>query len=46
MFKVTTEPLDVKHVHHLVKRPSDGAVVTFDGIVRDNMNGRPVHHLE
>jgi molybdopterin synthase catalytic subunit len=29
-----------------VKRPADGAVVTFDGIVRDNFDGRPVRALE
>lgn len=46
MFRVTTEPLDVQHVHNLVKTPADGAVVTFDGIVRDNFDGRAVRYLE
>ncbi len=46
MFKVTTEPLSVQEVNDHVKRPSDGAVVTFDGIVRDNFDGRPVRALE
>ena len=46
MFKITTEPLDVQALNDLVKRPSDGAVVTFDGIVRDNFDGRPVRALE
>jgi molybdopterin synthase catalytic subunit len=46
MFKVTTEPLSVQALNDLVKRPSDGAVVTFDGIVRDNFDGRPVRALE
>ena len=46
MFRVTTEPLDVQQVHDLVKRPSDGAVVTFDGIVRNNFDGRQVRYLE
>jgi len=46
MFKVTTEPLKVQEVNDLVKRPTDGAVVTFDGIVRNNFDGRPVDYLE
>ena len=46
MFRVTTEPLDVQQVHDLVKSPTDGAVVTFDGIVRNNFDGRDVRFLE
>ena len=46
MFRVTTEPLSVQVVNDLVKRPTDGAVVTFDGIVRNNFAGRPVQYLE
>ena len=45
MFRVTTEPLDVQQVHALVKSPADGAVVTFDGIVRNNFGGREVRYL-
>ena len=45
MFKVTTEPLDINALNNDVKRSSDGAVVTFDGIVRDNFDGRPVRSL-
>jgi molybdopterin synthase catalytic subunit len=36
----------VQQVNDLVKSPTDGAVVTFDGIVRNNFDGRPVHYLE
>jgi molybdopterin synthase catalytic subunit len=36
----------VQAVNDLVKRPTDGAVVTFDGIVRNNFAGRPVQYLE
>jgi molybdopterin synthase catalytic subunit len=46
MFRVTTDPLNVQQVNDLVKRPTDGAVVAFDGIVRNNFDGRPVHYLE
>jgi molybdopterin synthase catalytic subunit len=46
MFKVTTEPLNIQILNDLVKRPTDGAVVTFDGIVRNNFDGRAVRSLE
>jgi molybdopterin synthase catalytic subunit len=46
MFRVTTEPLSVQQLNDLVKRPTDGAVVTFDGIVRNNFDGRSVRYLE
>lgn len=46
MFKVTTEPLSVQMLNDLVKRPTDGAVVTFDGIVRNHFEGRSVRYLE
>jgi molybdopterin synthase catalytic subunit len=46
MFRVTTEPLSVQQVNNMVKRPTDGAVVTFDGIVRNNFDGRSVRYLE
>jgi molybdopterin synthase catalytic subunit len=44
--KITTEPLSVQALNDLVKRASDGAVVTFDGIVRNNFDGRCVRALE
>ncbi len=46
MFKVTTEPLNIQTFNDLVKRPTDGAVVTFDGIVRNSFDGRAVRSLE
>jgi len=46
MFRVTTDPFSVQQINDLVKRPTDGAVVTFDGIVRNNFDGRPVCYLE
>lgn len=46
MFRVTSDVLNVQQVHDAVKRPTDGAVVTFDGIVRNNFDGRPVQRLE
>ena len=45
MFNVTTEPINIQAVNDSVKRSTDGAVVTFDGIVRDNFDGRAVRYL-
>jgi molybdopterin synthase catalytic subunit len=36
----------VQQINDLVKRPTDGAVVTFDGIVRNNFDGRAVRYLD
>ncbi len=46
LFKITTDPLNVQTLNDLVKRDSDGAIVTFDGVVRDNFDDRPVRALE
>lgn len=44
-FRVTTEPLDPAPLVRLVQTPSDGAVITFTGVVRDNFAGRPSSRL-
>jgi len=46
MFRVTTGSLSVQQVNDFVKHSTDGAVVTFDGIVRNNFDGRSVCYLE
>ncbi|MBI4329178.1 MAG: molybdenum cofactor biosynthesis protein MoaE [Chloroflexi bacterium] len=44
--RITTEPLDPRAVADSLKRPANGAVVTFEGVVRDNNLGRAVWYLE
>ena len=39
-------PIDTAPILKAVKRPEDGAVAVFDGIVRDNSRGRRTLHLE
>jgi molybdopterin synthase catalytic subunit/molybdopterin converting factor small subunit len=43
---LTREPIDAAELAELLKRPPDGALVTFDGIVRDNTRGRPTLFLD
>ena len=43
---VTSEPLDAAAISQALKESSDGAVLTFEGIVRDNNLGRNVLFLE
>ncbi|GIJ50790.1 molybdenum cofactor biosynthesis protein MoaE [Virgisporangium aliadipatigenens] len=44
--EVTTQPLDVAAHEAAVAHPGAGAVVTFQGVVRDHDGGRGVHELE
>ena len=45
-FALTRTPIDSAELRRRVLRGSDGAVVTFEGVVRDNTKGRPTKHLE
>ena len=44
--KLTHEPIDAGALIQRVTRPGNGGICTFHGIVRDNMDGRPVVKLE
>lgn len=44
LFRLSSEP--IASVPPFAVAGSTGALVTFDGIVRDNNDGRPVHELE
>lgn len=43
---LTREPFDTQALIAAARRPEDGAVVVFDGIVRDNSRGRRTLHLD
>lgn len=43
---LTREPFDAQALIAAARRPEDGAVVVFDGIVRDNSRGRRTLHLD
>ncbi len=43
---ITREPIDATALIQDIKGDADGAVCTFDGIVRDNTRGRRTLHLD
>lgn len=43
---ITAAPLDAAAIARSLRRPSNGAVVTFEGVVRDHNQGRRVLYLE
>jgi len=45
-FSLTRDPIDTQQLARSVAAASDGAVVTFEGIVRDNTKGRKTRYLE
>ncbi|MFN8496570.1 MAG: molybdenum cofactor biosynthesis protein MoaE [Anaerolineae bacterium] len=45
MFLITDEPLKAADVEEAVARPDAGAIVTFQGVVRDNNLGKQVSYL-
>ena len=49
IIKITSDPLDAGAIRSLVESislPSDGGIVVFEGVVRDNARGRSVRYLE
>ncbi len=45
-FAITREVIDSRALAHRLQRPEDGAVVVFEGAVRNNTKGRPTAYLE
>ncbi len=45
-YALTREPLHAEEISRLLKRPTDGAVVVFEGIVRNSLAGRRSLYLE
>ncbi len=43
---IVHEKIDTQQVLDKIKRPEDGAVAVFDGIVRNNSRGRPTLYLD
>jgi molybdopterin synthase catalytic subunit len=43
---LTREPIDANMLAVEAKQGADGAIVVFDGIVRNNSHGRPTLHLD
>jgi MoaE-MoaD fusion protein len=45
-FALTRSPIDSQTLVKTLQRPEDGAVVVFEGVVRNNTKGRPTQYLE
>ncbi len=45
-FALTRDPIDARAIVARIQRPEDGAVVDFEGIVRNNTKGRPTRFLD
>ncbi len=46
LFAITRDAIDSRRVVERLQRPEDGAVVVFEGVVRNNTKGRATIHLE
>jgi len=46
IFAITRSAIDPRALASRLARPSDGAVVTFEGVTRDNSGGRSTRYLE
>jgi molybdopterin synthase catalytic subunit len=45
-FALTREPIDAAQLARQILRPEDGAIVNFEGVVRNNTKGRPTCYLD
>jgi len=45
-FAITRDPIDARWLAARMQRPEDGAVVTFEGVTRNNTRGRTTRYLE
>ena len=45
-FALTRQPIVTKSITDRIQRPSDGAVIAFEGVVRDNTKGRATKFLD
>jgi molybdopterin synthase catalytic subunit len=46
VFLLVRDPIDIRSVTDRIQKPEDGAVVVFEGVVRNNANGKDVRFLE
>ncbi len=46
VIRLTREPLDRAALIEAVTRSSDGGIVVFEGVVRDNARGKQIRYLE
>ena len=46
VYQLVREPIDMAELARHVRAPEDGAIVTFDGFVRNQSHHRPTLYLD
>ncbi|MBN1569950.1 MAG: molybdenum cofactor biosynthesis protein MoaE [Acidobacteria bacterium] len=46
VFHLVREPIEIQKIADRIQRPEDGAVVVFEGVVRNHSSGKAVRFLE
>jgi MoaE-MoaD fusion protein len=46
VFQLVREPIDIRKITDGIQSPEDGAVLVFEGVVRNNAKGKAVRFLE
>jgi MoaE-MoaD fusion protein len=46
LFRLIREPINIQQIIESIQRPEDGAIVVFDGVVRNNSKNKAVRFLE
>jgi molybdopterin synthase catalytic subunit len=46
LFRLIREPIDIQRITDTILKPEDGAIVVFDGVVRNNAKNKAVRFLE
>jgi molybdopterin synthase catalytic subunit len=46
VYRLVREPIDVRQIAEALQKPEDGAVVLFEGVVRNNSQNKAVRFLE
>jgi molybdopterin synthase catalytic subunit len=46
MYSLIREPIDTQQIADSLQKPEDGAVVIFEGVVRNHANDKAVRFLE
>jgi molybdopterin synthase catalytic subunit len=46
LFRLIREPINIQQITESIQRPEDGAIVVFDGVVRNNSKNKAVRFLE
>jgi molybdopterin synthase catalytic subunit len=46
MFQIIREPINVEALRKALAKPDDGAIVIFEGVVRNSARGKRVRYLE